>query len=186
MATTHQTQNTQSTKAVIYCRVSSVSQVEEGHGLESQETRCREYARRKGYEVVETFFEKAVSGGVQDRPSFNAMLGYIRAQQSSGVVIIIDDISRFARDIEGHWALRHALKEIGGKLESPQIKFGEDSDSVLVENLLASVSQHQRQKNGEQTKNRMRARVMNGYWCLSGAGRLSLSENTRTRQFAGA
>ena len=32
------------------------------------------------------------------------------------------------------------------------------------ENLLASVSQHQRQKNGEQTINRMRARTQNGYW----------------------
>ncbi len=152
------------TNAVIYCRVSSVAQVEDGHGLESQETRCREYARRKGYKVVETFFEKAVSGGVQQRPSFTAMLNYIRDSKLNGVVIIIDDISRFARDIEGHWALRHALKDIGGKLESPQIKFGEDSDSVLVENLLASVSQHQRQKNGEQTKNRMRARALNGYW----------------------
>ena len=37
---------------------------------------------------------------------------------------------------------------------------------MLVENLLASVSQHQRQKNAEQTKNRMKARVMNGYWCF--------------------
>lgn len=43
------------------------------------------------------------------------------------------------------------------------LEFGEDSDSLLVENLLASVSQHQRQKNGEQTKHRMRARSMNGY-----------------------
>ncbi|MEN7538825.1 hypothetical protein ABDJ38_16775, partial [Aurantiacibacter sp. DGU5] len=34
----------------------------------------------------------------------------------------------------------------------------------LNENLLASVSQHQRQKNGEQTLNRMRARALNGYW----------------------
>ena len=33
-----------------------------------------------------------------------------------------------------------------------------------MENLLASVSQHQRQHNGEQTKNRMRARALNGYW----------------------
>lgn len=33
--------------------------------------------------------------------------------------------------------------------------------------MLASVSQHQRQKNAEQTKNRMRARVMNGYCVLS-------------------
>ena len=69
-----------------------------------------------------------------------------------------------ARDIESHWALRRTLEEMGGKLESPSVTFGEDSDSILVENLLASVSQHQRQKNGEQTKNRMRARVMNGYW----------------------
>ncbi|MEM8760639.1 MAG: recombinase zinc beta ribbon domain-containing protein, partial [Pseudomonadota bacterium] len=27
--------------------------------------------------------------------------------------------------------------------------------------------QHQRQKNGEQTKNRMRARLLNGYWCFA-------------------
>ncbi len=33
-----------------------------------------------------------------------------------------------------------------------------------MENVLASAAQHQRQKNAEQTKNRMRARVMNGYW----------------------
>ena len=152
-------------KAIIYCRVSSAAQVEEGHGLESQETRCREYAARKGYEVIETFYEKAVSGGTFDRPSFNAMLAFVHGKKSpEGIVVIIDDISRFARDIESHWALRRTLKETGGKLESPSIKFGEDSDSILIENLLASVSQHQRQKNGEQTKNRMRARTMNGYW----------------------
>ena len=104
-----------------------------------------------------------MSGGVADRPSFNAMLDFIK-RQNGGVVVVIDDISRFARDIESHWALRRTLKEMGGHLESPNLKFGEDSDSVLVENLLASVSQHQRQKNDEQTKNRMRARVMNGYW----------------------
>ena len=152
-----------SQNAIIYCRVSSVAQVEEGHGLESQETRCREYALRKKYSVIESFYERAVSGGVADRPSFNAMLGFIKSQ-SDPVVVVIDDISRLARDIESHWALRRTLKEMGGTLESPSVTFGEDSDSVLVENLLASVSQHQRQKNGEQTKNRMRARVMNGYW----------------------
>ncbi len=36
------------TKAVLYTRVSSKRQVEEGHGLESQATRCRDYAERKG------------------------------------------------------------------------------------------------------------------------------------------
>lgn len=152
--------------AVIYCRVSSAKQVEEGHGLDSQATRCREYAARKGYEVIQTFHEKGVSGGLMDRPSFNKLIAFIKAQRREGIVVIIDDISRFARDIESHWMLRRTLKDIGGKLESPSIRFGEDSDSVLIENLLASVSQHQRQKNREQTKNRMRARTMNGYWCF--------------------
>lgn len=44
------------------------------------------------------------------------------------------------------------------------MKFGDTSDDKLIENLLASVSQHQREKNGEQVVNRMQARVMNGYW----------------------
>jgi len=146
--------------------VSSARQVEEGHGLESQATRCREYAERKGYEVIETFHERGVSGGLMDRPSFNALIAFIRACKRPGIVVIIDDISRFARDIESHWTLRRTLKDLGGQLESPSITFGEDSDSILIENLLASVSQHQRQKNREQTKNRMRARTMNGYWCF--------------------
>ena len=153
-------------KAVIYCRVSSAKQVEESHGLESQATRCREYAQRKGYDIIQVFHEKGVSGGLMDRPSFNAMIAFVKAQRAENIVIIIDDISRFARDIESHWTLRRTLKDIGGKLESPSITFGEDSDSVLIENLLASVSQHQRQKNREQTTNRMRARTMNGYWCF--------------------
>ena len=48
-------QETETDKAVIYCRVSSSKQTHRGDGLNSQETRCREYARYKGYEVVGTF-----------------------------------------------------------------------------------------------------------------------------------
>ncbi|MEM7526888.1 MAG: recombinase family protein [Pseudomonadota bacterium] len=79
-------------------------------------------------------------------------------------MVIIYDISRLARDIEAHKKLRVAIGAVGATLESPSIEFGEDSDSQLVENLLASVSQHQRQKNAEQVKNRMRARALEGYW----------------------
>ena len=162
---TADTDQTTITKAVVYARVSSAAQVEEGHGLESQETRCREYANARGYEVIETFFDKAVSGGLAERPGVVALLAHLKRNcQHDEQVVIIDDISRLARDIRVHADLRFAIQLAGGRLESPSITFGEDSDSVLVENLLASVSQHQRQKNGEQTKNRMRARVMNGYW----------------------
>ena len=155
-------------QAVIYCRVSSTKQTTAGNGLASQETRCREFARMKGYEVATTFRDD-VSGSLTDRPGMTAMLAHLRkhrtkGQQSGGTIVLIDDVSRLARGLQAHLELRGMIAKAGGVLESPSIEFGEDSDSVLVENLLASVSQHQRQKNGEQTKNRMRARVMNGYW----------------------
>ncbi|MEM1276032.1 MAG: recombinase family protein [Pseudomonadota bacterium] len=132
--------------AVIYSRVSTRHQLEDGHGLGGQEYNCREYARRRNYRVIKTFQERAQSGGTLHRPSFEALLEFVRAHGSEGMVVILDDISRFARDIKFHWELRDELKATGGKLESPTLKFGEDADSVLVENLLASVSQHQRQK----------------------------------------
>lgn len=156
------------TEAVIYCRVSSDKQVKEGHGLSSQETRCREFARHKGYNVVDVFSEEGVSGGLIDRPQMQSMLAFLRRhKKKTEHIVLIDDISRLARDLEAHIKLRTAIGTAGGKLESPSVEFGEDSDSILVENLLASVSQHQRQKNTEQVRNRMRARVMNGYWCFS-------------------
>lgn len=153
------------TKAIIYCRVSSVRQVEEGNGLESQASRCREYAEHKGYRVMEVFEDKAVSGSLSDRPGVLAMLAYLKKNsRNNNHAVIIDDISRLARDILVHSDLRLAITLAGGKLESPSIVFGDTSDDKLIENLLASVSQHQREKNGEQTKNRMRARAMGGYW----------------------
>lgn len=153
-------------KAVIYARVSGVKQVREGDGLASQETRCREYARYKGYDVVDVFRDD-MTGKRIDRPGMTAMLAFLRRHRAkTRHIVIIDDISRFARDLRAHLELRSTLHAAGGILESPSIEFGEDSDSILVENLLASVAQHHRQKNGEQTLNRMRGRMMNGYWCF--------------------
>lgn len=152
------------TKAVIYTRVSGAKQVREGDGLASQETRCREYAKYKNYQVIKVFADD-ITGKLVDRPAMSELLDFLRKHKKSGEhVVIIDDISRFARNLRAHLELRSTLAAAGGKLESPSIEFGEDPDSILVENLLASVAQHQREKNGEQTINRMRARMMNGYW----------------------
>lgn len=149
--------------AVIYCRVSSAKQKVLGDGLSSQETRCREFAQMRGYDVVQVFKDDA-SGSLIKRPGMQAMLKFLRGRRRDPHIVIIDDISRLARGVLAHWELRAAIDGAGGILESPSIEFGDGSDSQLVENMLASVSQHQRQKNGEQTKNRMRGRLLNGYW----------------------
>ena len=152
-------------QAIIYCRVSSTKQSTQGGGLGSQETRCREYARYKGHAVTKVFSDD-MSGSMISRPGMQAMLSFLRKSKAKSKIVIIDDVSRLARGLDAHLQLRAAIADAGATLESPSIEFGEDSDSTLVENLLASVSQHQRQKNAEQTVNRMRARCLNGYWCF--------------------
>ncbi len=161
MATT----KTKTRKAVAYCRVSSQAQVKRGHGLDSQESRCVEYAKHRRYSVEHVFQDEGVSGGLIERPGMQAMLAFLQDNRCDDeYVVIIDDISRLARSLEAHLQLRAAIGEAGGVLESPSIEFGEDSDSILIENLLASVSQHSRQKNAEQVTNRMKARVKQGYY----------------------
>jgi DNA invertase Pin-like site-specific DNA recombinase len=91
--------NQTATRAVIYCRVSGSKQVREGDGLASQERRCREYAAHHKYDVVEVFHDD-ISGKSLERPAMTAMLAYLRKHKSQRQhVVVIDDISRFARGL---------------------------------------------------------------------------------------
>ena len=64
-------------KAVVYCRVSSEKQVKEGNGLDSQEHRCRDYAKSLGMEVDCVFRDEGISGGLFDRPAMLSLIKYL-------------------------------------------------------------------------------------------------------------
>ena len=150
-------------QAIIYCRISDPKQAIRGDGLNSQETRCREYAAAKGYHVLDVFRDEQ-TGKDAKRPGMTAMLAATRRRPPGSTIVIVDDISRLARDTKAHWDLRARITKAGGLPESPSFKFGTDADSNFMENVMAGAAQHQREKNAEQTKNRMRARAQNGYF----------------------
>lgn len=156
-------QNNNKKRAVIYCRVSDVKQKINGHGLESQEVRCVDYAQRSGYEIVRIFKDDA-TGGIHDRPEFMNMLTYIAAHKATPHVVIVDDINRISRSIAVHIKFRDRLSEMGASFETPTMKFGDSADDRMVENMLVNVAEYQRLKNAEQTTNRMWGRLKNGYW----------------------
>jgi len=59
----------------------------------------------------------------------------VRRHRKDPHVVIIDDISRLARGLDAHLKLRRDIDSAGGILQSPSIEFGEDSDSLLLENM---------------------------------------------------
>jgi len=149
-------------KAVIYCRVSTKRQAKEGNGLSSQQVRCAEYAHGRGHEVIEVFNDD-VSGKLASRPGFDAMLRFIRKNRKAEIVVIIDDVSRMARDVRNHFDLKEMIYAAGASLESPSWEFGTDPDSIFHENLMASLAQHQRQKNGLQAHRILTYSLYAGY-----------------------
>ena len=155
---------TECERAVVYCRVSSKKQVAEGIGLESQETSCREYADRRGYVVLQVFRDD-LTGKTDNRNGLKDLLTFIRKQKSN-TKVIIDDLNRLARGLRAHFAIRDAIAAAGGQLESPKRAYGDDPEDDLLEVIEAAFAGEHRRKNAEQTRDRMRARCLNGYWCL--------------------
>ncbi len=152
-------------KALIYCRVSSERQVNEGHGLEGQELRCRGFAEQRGYEVVKTFRDEGISGGVIDREGMQKLLDYLCTNgKKDEYIVIIDDIKRLARDVLTHITLRRAIQKYGAKIESPSHRFGDEPEDNFHETLMAAIAELERHQNKRQVRNRMKARLEAGYW----------------------
>lgn len=150
------------TQAVLYCRVSSARQVIEGNGLASQENNCRNYALLKGYTVLGAFHD-GITGESDDRRGLQAMLAFLKTQLP-GVVVIIDDLKRFAREVEVHFALKRAIGELGARLESPLFRFEDTPEGKFIETIVAAQAELERNQNKRQVLSRMRARLEMGFW----------------------
>jgi len=129
-------------KAVIYCRESNSNAVACKRSFASQEARCRDYASQQEYEIMDVFLEKG-SCGATHRPAMKAMIDHLHENHADGRIVIIDDISRLARNLGRHTELRNTLTEAGGQLESPSIDLDDSPDNQLIERILISRAEHQ-------------------------------------------
>lgn len=152
-------------QAIIYCRVSSRTQEQEGHGLESQETRCRQYAASKGYDVAAVFPDTITGGGdFMARPGMVALLSFLDAQPDQSFVVIFDDLKRFARDTRFHLDLRDAFRKRRASIECLNFKFDDTPEGEFIETIMAAQGALERKQNGRQVAQKMKARMQSGYW----------------------
>lgn len=151
------------TKAVIYCRVSDKSQdADDAHGLQSQEIRLRDYAKRKSYDVVATFHDD-ISGKYAKRPALSALLDMLRRRKRSHIVLI-DSTTRLARSPRAHLKIRDDIASVAYRLESPTKVYADDPEDDPQEMMEAVFSGFQRKENAVQTKNRMHSRKLDGFF----------------------
>lgn len=135
-------------KAVAYYRTSSATNVgPEKDSLARQREAVEAYARFAGIEIAGEFYDAAVSGAdpIDQRPGFVALLERVAG---NGVgLVLVEDASRFARDLAVQLAGHEMLKRMGVELvpaNAPE-HFREDTPTaVLVRQVLGAISQFEK------------------------------------------
>jgi site-specific DNA recombinase len=101
--------------AVVYCRVSTEGQEQEGTSLQTQLEACRKYCQARRYEVGYEFSE-ACSGLSLERPKLTELRELVRSDKIDGVVVY--SLDRFSRDPVHGVILMQELEKHGVTLEA--------------------------------------------------------------------
>ena len=131
--------------AFAYLRTSSAANAGADKDSDKRQREAiRAYADRAGYEIVDEFYDQAVSGGdwIDERPGFQRMLARIAG---NGVgTILVENASRFARDLAVQLAGHDMLKREGIELipvDAPDHFLNDTPTAVLVRQVLGAISE---------------------------------------------
>lgn len=102
--------NGQGSEAVMYLRVSTPEQADPLN-LKNQEDGCRRLAGQRGIPIAEVILGPGESGRTADRPSFVRLLSYCKAHRDRIGYVIVESLSRFARNVADQGAAIAELRE---------------------------------------------------------------------------
>lgn len=128
-------------RAIIYCRVSTKEQVDEGNSLKSQEKNCREYALKTGYEIAEVFIEQGESAKTSDRTQLKKLLNYCADKKNHISAVLIYKLDRISRNTDDYSQIRILLKRYGVEIKSTTEFFEDSPAGRFMENIIANVAQ---------------------------------------------
>ena len=142
-----------SSKAILYTRVSTCDQAEHGTSLDEQFASCTKRAEQLGAQVVGHEKDAGVSGGFYAaRPGIQAALATIEAGQAD--TLIIANLSRFSRDREHQSAIKKRVQAAGGRLVFCDMDFDDTPEGDLAFGIMGTFADYERKA--------IRARTMKG------------------------
>lgn len=151
-------------KALIYCRVSTDEQAQEGYSLDAQEKFCRQFAQSNGYDIFGMYRDEGKSGTKLDRPALQDLLAKVQEDKSINAVLV-QETDRLARNTKDHLTIKAILQKADVKLISVAQPMLDDSpEGNMIDTILASVNQFQSDLNGRKTKKGLQQKFDSGWW----------------------
>lgn len=153
-------------RVVLYARVSTTDQSDNGVSLDAQRAKMSAYAALYDLEVVETVVDAGESAKSLDRPGLQHALTLLRTGKAAGLVVVkLDRLTRSVAD----W--QRLIDDYFGERAGKQLFSVADSIDTrtaagrLVLNVLLSVAQWERETTGERTREALRHKIASGERC---------------------
>ena len=154
-------------RVVFYIRVSSSHQDIE-NSVDGQADALQAYADSKGYIVVETYVDQAISGKRDDRPALNRLMRDASRPNPHFDEVLIWKFDRFGRRVATVARRATELEELGIELTAVQQPIqGKPSVVRFVRNLLGSVAEFFSDNMGEDIARGKRTSASHGVWTNS-------------------
>lgn len=150
--------------ALIYCRVSTEEQAEDGHhSLSAQKSICKKVAQELGYRILGIYEDPGKSGTKMNRPGLQDLL--IRCQEDKRIKgVFVQDTDRLSRNTKDHLTIKALLQKYDVKLISASQPMIEDSpEGNMIDTIIASVNQFQAEITGRKTLKGMQEKARSGW-----------------------
>ncbi len=149
-------------RVILYCRVSTLDQADNGVSLDAQIAKLTAYASLYELVVIETITDAGESAKSLNRPGLQRALTMLRRGEADGLAVVkLDRLTRSVAD----WQI--LIDEHFGERPGKQLFSVADSIDTrtaagrLVLNVLLSVAQWERETTGERTKEALRHKIRN-------------------------
>ena len=149
--------------AIIYARVSSAKQADEGISMESQIEQGQRKANELGASVLQVFRDEGVSGRTDRRPSFQRAISYCDDHKID--YFICWSTSRFARNKLDAASYKKILSQSGTKVVYVSVNIDSDTDEGwFSEAIFEIMDEHLSRQISKDTRRSMIKNAHDGYW----------------------
>lgn len=124
--------------AVIYARYSSHNQREES--IEGQLRKCREFADKNGFTVIEEYCDRAISGKTDERYEFQRMMK--DSEKGHFQVLIMYTMDRFARNRYDSAVHKAKLRKNGVKIYYTEQSISDEPEGIILESVLEGMAEY--------------------------------------------
>jgi site-specific DNA recombinase len=151
-------------RVVLYTRVSTTDQADFGFSLEYQENTLKKYCKIKNETVVKVFTED-VSGKTFNRPEWNKLLAFVKANKKTIDMVYLLRWDRFGRNTPEAYANLEILRKLGvgvQAIEQP-LDLSKPDDHLMLAFHLA-IPEVENRKNSIRTTEGSRTARLSGCW----------------------